>query len=126
MLVEFKDFVKTLGIGEHFSIGKIDGSKDKSIGIYGGAGSQRVEAIGRQSTYDTANVRILIHWNKNLRETEQAARSLFEALRYRQDFDMDTIHVYYFDLTTGEPVFVGTDDNGVYEYVITLTILYRR
>lgn len=127
MLAEFRDFVKTLGVGEYFSIGKIDSSKDKSIGIYSDTNNQRIEAMGKDSSYDRANMRILIHWNKNLKETETAARSLYEQLRYQVDFDIsDTIHAQYIDLTSGEPIFVGTDEEGIYEYVITLSLIYRR
>ena len=127
MLVEFKDFIKNFGVGDYFSIGKIDHSKDKSIGIYGNGSSNRVEAIGKESKYDDTYIRILVHWNKNLAETETAARSLFELLRYQTDIDLDNnIHIYYIDLTTGEPIFVGTDKNGIYEYVISMRIFYRR
>lgn len=126
MLVEFKDYIKQFNIGEHFSIGKIDSSKDKSIGIYGDSYPIRIEAIGKNSSYDIANIRILVHWTKNLMETEEAARELFKNLRYKTDFYMNDIKVNYLDLSTGEPIFVGTDENGVYEYVITLRINYRR
>lgn len=126
MLAEFKDFIKTLGVGDYFSIGKIDSSKDKSIGVYGDTTSYRIEAIGKDSKYDIANMRILIHWNKNLNETESAARSLYELLRYQSNFDMSGIYVYFIDLIQGEPIFVGTDNNGIYEYVITLRLVYRR
>lgn len=126
MLAEFKDFIKTLGVGDYFSIGKIDSSKDKSIGVYGDTTSYRIEAIGKDSKYDIANMRILIHWNKNLNETESAARSLYELLRYQSNFDMSGIYVYFIDLIQGEPIFVGTDNNGIYEYVITLRLIYRR
>ena len=126
MLAEFRDFVKTLEVGEHFSIGKIDSSKDKSIGIYGDTNNNRIEAIGKDSMYDISNMRILIHWNKNLTETEAASRSLYELLRYQNNFDMSGIHVYFIDLIDGEPIFVGTDNNGIYEYVITLRLIYRR
>lgn len=126
MLAEFRDFVKTLEVGEHFSIGKIDSSKDKSIGIYGDTNNNRIEAIGKDSMYDISNMRILIHWNKNLTETEAASRSLYELLRYQNNFDMSGIHVYFIDLIEGEPIFVGTDNNGIYEYVITLRLIYRR
>lgn len=126
MLAEFKDYIKSFGIGDYFSIGKIDNSKDKSIGVYGDTNDFRIEAINKFSSYDKANMRILVHWNKNLRETEDAARTLYNNLRYQTDFDMSTIHVYYVDLLQGEPIFVGTDANGVYEYVITLSLYYKR
>ena len=126
MLAEFRDYIKSFNIGDYFSIGKIDNSKNKSIGIYGDSNYTRIEAIGKESSYDIANIRILIHWNKNNKETEINARELYNNLRYQNDFDIDTIHVNFLDLTTGEPIFVGTDENGVYEYVITLQINYRR
>lgn len=126
MLVEFKDFIKTFEIGEHFSIGLIDESKDKSIGIYGNSSPNRIEAVGKESKYSMTFMRILVHWNKNLRETETAARSLFELLRYQSNFDMGDIHVNYIDLLSEEPIYLGTDENGVYEYVISLRIFYRR
>ena len=75
MLAEMRDFVKTLGVGENFSIGKIDSSKDKSIGLYGDSNNRRIEAMNRLSSYDVTNMRILVHWNKNLAESEAAARS---------------------------------------------------
>lgn len=126
MLVEFKDFLKTLNVGDYFAIGKIDSTKDKSIGVYGNSTSNRIESIGKESSYDIANIRVLVHWNKNLRETEIAARSIFEQLRYKTKFYIGNIFIDLIDLTTNEPIFVGTDNEGIYEYVITLRLYYRR
>jgi hypothetical protein len=127
MLAEIRDFLKTKIEADHYSIGKIDGTKDKSIGVYGDSSYMaRVEAIGKAKTYDPAGIRILIHWNKNMRETETVARDLYEKLRYITDTDINGIHVYYLDLLYGEPVFVGTDDEGVYEYVIACVVYYER
>jgi hypothetical protein len=61
-----------------------------------------------------------------MRETETVARDLYEKLRYITDTDINGIHVYYLDLLYGEPVFVGTDDEGVYEYVIACVVYYER
>ena len=126
MLAEFRDYVKSFNIGDYFSIGKIDSSKDKSIGIYGDTNDIRIEAINKFSLYDKANMRILVHWNKNLKETEEAARSLYNNLRYVTDIQLDNIHIHYVDLLQGEPTFVGTDENGIYEYVIILSLYYKR
>lgn len=127
MLAEFRDFLKTKIDADYFSIGKIDGTKDKSIGVYGDSSYlSRVEAIGRAKTYDRAGIRILVHWNKNMRETESVARELFENIRYITDTDMSGIHVHYLDLQYGEPVYVGTDTEGVYEYVIACVVYYER
>lgn len=126
MLAEFRDFLRTQIDADYFSIGKIDGTKDKSIGVYSDNSYARVEAIGRAKTYDRAGIRILIHWNKNMRETEAAARALYENLRYITGTDFGNIYCYYLDLLYGEPVFVNTDENGVYEYVIACVVYYER
>ena len=126
MIAEFRDYLKTLNVAQNYSIGKIDNSKDKSLGVYGGMQTPRTEAIGKASSYNTFGFRILLHWNKNARETEESAFSLFEKIRYITDLDMSDIHVQYIDLDYDEPISIGTDENGVYEYVITGTIYYRK
>lgn len=126
MIAEFRDYLKTLNVAQNYSIGKIDNAKDYSLGVYGGTQTSRTEAIGRASSYHTFGFRILLHWNKNARETEENAFVLFEKIRYITDLDMTDIHVQYIDLDYDEPISVGTDENGVYEYVISGTIYYRK
>lgn len=127
MLATFRDYLKTLDLADNYYIGKIDNTKLKTIGIYSQPGMRRIEAIGKASSYDVAGIRILVHWNKNARETEEAARNIFESIRYITDADIsEEIHVNYLDLIEPEPNFIGTDDNGVYEYHISARIYYRR
>ena len=127
MLAEFKDYLKTLEVAEEYYIGKLDNSKLEAVGIYSTPyGLRRVEAVGKESDYDVAGVRILVHWNKNAKETEQAARDIFEAIRYINQVQMGSIYVYLVDVVDAEPNFIGTDDNGVYEYHIEARIYYRR
>lgn len=126
MLAEIRDYLKTLNIADYYTIGKIDNAKERAIGVYGDGYLGRVEAFGKNSSYDITGIRILYHGTKNLKETEQVARSLYESLRYITDIDMSSIHIQYLDLNYSEPVFLGTDSNGVYEYVISGVIYYRR
>lgn len=126
MLTQFRDWLKTKYEADFFYIGKIDNAREKVIGIYHDTPLSQVEAIGKNSSYGTASLRVLIHWNQNAAETESAAQNLYETLKHIFDIDMQDIHIQYLRLLQDGPVFVGTDDNGVYEYVITLTIYYRR
>ena len=130
MLATFRDYLKSINLADHYYIGKIDNSKLKTIGLYGQPGFSRIEAIGRCSSYDVAGIRILVHWNKNAKESEEAARTIFESIRYITDADITgasgAIHVNYLDLLEPEPNFIGTDDNGVYEYHISARLYYRR
>ena len=126
MLEELKDYLKTLDLADYYYVGKIDNKREKVIGVYSLSKGARVEAIGRESSYDKAGFQILVHWNKNAVETEATARQIFEALRYITNTEMGDLYVYYLDLDIGEPVFLGTDQENVYEYHISGTIYYRR
>ena len=126
MIAEFKDYLKLLGVADNYYIGKIENSKERTLGVYADSRTRRVEAIGKDGSYGTFGVRLLLHWNKNARETEASARSLFERIRYIHDADMADVHVQYIDWDYDEPISIGTDENGVYEYVITGTIYYRK
>lgn len=126
MLAQVRNYIASLGIADAVTIGKIDDSKTNVIGIYGDGYQRRIESIGLHSSYDVAGVRILYHGTKNLKDTEDVARSLYSQIRYITHTDMSDVHVQYLDLQYDEPVFVGSDSFGVYEYVIPCVIYYSR
>ena len=126
MIAEFRDYLKTLNVAQNYYIGKIENSKEYTLGIYADSSTPRIEAVGKDKSYGTFGVRLLLHWNKNANETEAQALSLFEQIRYITNTDMSDIHIQYIDWDYDEPVFVGTDANGVYEYVITGIIYYKK
>ena len=126
MLAKFRDYLKTLDVAEHYYLGKIVNETEKTLGVYSNPSFARVEAIGRDSSYDVAGFMLLLHWNKNARESEDAARDLYNKIRYILDQDMDGLFVYMVDLQNGEPAFIGTDNNGVYEFSMTGRLFYRR
>lgn len=128
-LVDVKDYIKTLGIGSYFSVGRIDKSKDESIGIY-----QRAEyapariAIGGPSATKTQvlKVSILVHWNNNAKTTEQNAQALYRALLDASDATIGGVTIDCLIPATAEAVDVGSDENGVYERVIWVDIYYQK
>lgn len=126
MLAEVRDYIDGLNLADFVSIGKIDGNKHNVIGVYGDGYNRRVEAIGLNGSYDVAGIRVLYHGTKNLADTESVARALYDTLKNITNKDMGTLHVQYIDLTYSEPVFVGSDGNGVFEYVISMTLYYRK
>ena len=124
---DVRDFLKSFDIGSHFYIGKLDNKPDEAIGVYSLRGSGApVTAIGGESSYDIIGVSVLVHWNRNAKETEDAARRLYEQLRTVRDVSIKNHAVYLIELLVPEPVDVGTDDKGVYERVTELKIWYER
>lgn len=131
LLKDIQDYIISLGITseDHVYIGKLDNKKQKSIGVYSRpeSGPAHIALGGLGCTsYDTKRVSLLIHWTKSKDETEKAAYGLFEKLRNVSSLDLGGTHVNCLRLMVPEPQDVGTDDNGVYEYVVWLDFIYQR
>lgn len=126
-----RDFVRSVYDGaQAYYIGKIDNLQEWTLGVYGNNAQPRVKAIGGDSSYKVAAVQLLLHCGKNAKEAEQAARTLYAALENRAGFNFGNeavgyAHCYYMELPYSEPIFLGSDDNGVYEYHVAVTIYYK-
>ncbi len=128
-LADVRDWIETLGIGEHFYIGKLDNKLEKSIGIYQRKSSGRADiALGGLdcTKTETKHISILIHWNKYADQTEKAAQELYDKFLRVTNLTIAGKHVNYLRLEVSEPVDVGTDDSGIYERVIWLDLIYER
>ncbi len=128
-LMDIRQYISNFGIvtDDNVYIGKLDNKKQKSIGVYprGGTGPP-VVALGGASSYDRKAVSLLLHWNKNPDETEKTAYMLFEKLREVSNITIGTAEVRSIMLMVPEPQSVGTDDSGVYEYVIWIDFVYGK
>ena len=130
-LTEIRQWIASLGIAEdqHVYIGKLDNKQQKSIGVYGrnGSGSPGIALGGLEcTTYDTKRLSLLVHWTTRKAESEVAAYELFEKLRNVSNLDIGDTHINYLRLMVPVPQDVGTDEGGVYEYVIWLDLIYER
>ena len=129
-LADIKDWFKTLNTkADNYYIGKLDNKKDKSIGIYQLKTSRPPRmCIGgiKNSKYGIKSVSVLIHWNKNAKETEQFAYKLYTEILNLDSVIINGHHINYIEMLNNEPVDVGTDNNNVYERVVELNFYYER
>lgn len=129
-LSDIRDWLKTIyPAADYFYCGKLDNKKEKSIGVYQRrpSGAYRIPMGGiKNKSFDEKAVSVLVHWTKQSSEAEKAAFSLYETIRDACDVVIHGTRVLYIRMDTPEPVDVGTDDNGVYERVIWITIYYDR
>ena len=128
---DVRAWIASLGIAEdqHVYIGKLDNKQQGSIGVYGrsGSGPPNIALGGLECTnYDTKTISLLVQWTRSKPESEAAAYELFEKLRSVSSPDIGDTHINYLSLMVPEPQDVGTDDNGVDEYVIWLDVIYQR
>jgi len=126
-LTEVKDFLKTVILCDNWYMGKIDENKEYCIGVFPTQGPAPVMPIGGliNSSYSTKAVSVLIHWGKFYTPAEEKAQEVFNAL-FGQEITISGKRVVKMDFRTSEPVGIGTDDKGVYEFVINFVIYYEK
>lgn len=129
-LADIRDWLKTIRVGaEHYYAGKIDAGKEKVIGVYERPEYGPAEvALGGLETTKTLHRRlsILVHWNRNAKETESAARYLYNNLLCAENVTIGGIHIDVLALGVPYPVDVGTDDSGIFERVIWIDLYYQK
>lgn len=126
-LANVRDWLKPKISGvENCTIGKLDTSKKQAVCVYNRQSAGNKIAVGGLSNTSTANkkISILVHWGTNCDLAEQKAQEIYN-LFYGQISVIGNSDCF-FSMDQDEPVGVGTDDKGIYEYVIDLTITYKR
>lgn len=126
-----RDYIATLGIAEdgHCYCGKMPDKKDKSIGAYPlkQGHPTRIPLGGMDNaSYGEKAVLFLVHWNRSPSESEEAAARLQEALMRCREEKTDSGMIKFILLSHGEPIPVGTDEGGIYEYVLEAAIYHEK
>lgn len=120
-LSELRGIIAALGLSDYTYMGNLDNKKDRSVGVYSrGSISAFKKALGGEDSYGTKEVSLLVHWNKSPSESEEAAYDLFNAVKNITNAD-----ILFIKMINNEPVFIGTDKFGIYEYVIDFDVYYR-
>lgn len=120
----FKNWLKTVIDSPSFTIGKLDTSKPQTICIYSGLSSGSYKpAVGNASGYGEKSVRILVRWGQNFAVAEAKAQEVYDALSNVIKVDGVTTCIMR---KHPEPVSLGTDDKGVYEFSIDITLYHER
>ena len=107
-------------------IGKTDPTQEKVICVYGRASSGTKIAVGGLSNTSSAvkGISILVQWSKNCDTAEVKAKELDNI--FQGTHAVINGEECFFSMSFDEPVPVGANDNDIYEYVIDLTITYKR
>lgn len=128
LLSDIKDFIKTLTIEpEGFSVGKINENLSKQIGIFDSdTKSDYKMAIGGLShkVIKEKKFSILIHWDKNSKNTEIFANKLLSKLVTVNNTIFQNYNISFIIPQYESTIDVNTDDYGIYERMILATIYY--
>lgn len=107
--------------------GSINANLERSIGIYNAKrGGIHKICIGGKACTKTLEkkISILIHWTDNSTFAEQEAERILDLLTDIRHYEAGGFIVRL--LKCNDPVPVGKDDKGIYEYVIEAIVYYER
>lgn len=120
MLVDVLDFKDVYA-------GNIDGNKECAIGVYNAkrGGAHKICIGGKACTKTLEkNISILIHWTDKPKLAEQGTEKILDLLTDIRQYEVGDFIVRF--LKCNDPVPVGKDERGIYEYVIEATLYYER
>lgn len=126
---DIRGYIASIADCSNVYIGKLNNKKDHSVGVYHRQGNgPPVTALGgyEYSSYDIRRISLLVHWDKDVQASEEAAYNLYEKLKNISSLSIGDIPINCIILQVPEPICVGTDDNGVYEYVIWLDLVFGK
>lgn len=129
MLEDVRQLIKSFGLSEHVYKGVMDHKKEKSFGVYHSKHqSQYGTAIGgpELKSYGTKRATILVHWNNSPNDTEEVSKSLFQKILEVKNVTINDTKIKFIQPIYDEPISVDKDDNGIYEMVIEVAIVYEK
>ena len=130
-VVDVKDWLKQHIECKQWYAGAMRSNKEESITVFNGNAFTNIKAIGgvKNTSYYGKGARILVNWNKNIEDTEIKALEIYEFLNNQENIQNFYIHnkrIVKIDMRDSSPVFLGVDDEGVYQYVIDIEIIIER
>lgn len=129
-LKDAADYITSLKIADndHVWIGKLPDKNDESVGVYSlrRNGPPRIPVGGMKNTnHGIKRISILIHWNKDVVATEEVATIFYEKIQNTRNVTVNEQEIIFIQMLVPEAISIGTDDNGIYEYVIEADIYYK-
>lgn len=124
-LCDVRDWLRTqFTEAAHWYIGRIDGSKERCIGVYDGEALPATRCIGPK-TCEELPVSVLVHWNDNARETDDAAARLYALLAAADRPLIGGHEVPLIRMLHATPIDCTRPDSPVYERVIDVVIIWN-
>ncbi len=126
---DFKDWLKTVITDcPNWFAGGLRTTDEKAIAVYNGNAFINPMALGglKNSSYKGKGIRVLVHWNKSIKDTEAKAQEVYNALYGQNNMMIANKRVIKFNMRDPEPIYLGVDNSGIYEYVIDFEIIHER
>lgn len=127
-LADVRDYIASLNLTKEVYMGKLLDKPERSIGVYNSKHQYPYHGtLGgpNQQGYGIKHITLLVHWNKSPRDTEKVATALFDAINIVRDAKINKTTIKFIQLLY-DLQDIGTDETGVYEYVIEAAVIYEK
>lgn len=126
---DVQEYIKKMNLGyNEIFIGQLDPKLEKVMNIYPiNTNTKPQISMGGVShnAYEIQSIAILVHWDKKLENTQEAAYELFDKLKFKHNFKLsDRTTVEYLLPRDNEPKYIGKDEN-IYEFVMEFYVYYK-
>ncbi|MFV0394665.1 MAG: minor capsid protein [Coprobacillaceae bacterium] len=128
-LKSIKDYIREYVASPSWAISKRNSKAEESITIYDAQGPTPIISVGglKNTRTDVKAVSILVHWGHDPDKAELKAIEVFDFFfGMNHETTINNHQIITTELRKGKPIFVGTDDDGIYEYVIEVLIKYMK
>ncbi len=127
-LKQVKDYFKNeFKWSDKISTGLMDKNQEKAICFYNSKRNLSYQPVIGGKTLKSTYVKpitILLRYTKNQNDAEIKAQEIYEFFEERTFF-IENKRIFT-QMYNGEPMNLGTDDNGVYEYSIEINLYIER
>ena len=125
-IAQVKDWLKEHIDGATWATGSLRSSAEKTIVVLNGRAYTNPTAIGQPSSYHGKGVRVLIHWNRSTIDSELKAQEVYNFLHAQPNPIIGGKKVYQIKMYDPEPVSLGPDPNGIYEFIVDAEFIIQR
>lgn len=125
---DVKKWLDTLELGfNRIVLGQLtDTSIEKLLSLRRGVSRSKSKGSGNSEiTYDRIAINCIVHWNKNLADTDAKVKEL-EELFYQIEPSIKIGGFLLVELLVRNVVYLGLDSNDIYEYAFDIEIIYKK
>lgn len=98
---------------------------EQRLALYPGRSFINPRGIGQETTYRGRAIRVLVHWNKNILESQTKAQEVYSYIRNATGA-IDGKRIINPSMRDAEAIYLGADESGIFEFVIDCEIIMER
>lgn len=120
---KIKNYLKTIIDIPSWYCGTIDKNQEKAIGVYDNTRVlSKISQYDNLQTYIITPFTLLVRYTQNYIKANKKAYEIYNLLKTQKELEIDN-KTYFIKLIDENPQNTGSDDKGIYEFVIDFDLI---